>query len=192
MSLSRIIKKNSTDEKGLDPPVVVRETTPEHEIDEKKEDDYISFDHILFISDRAITTDIQEKLSDFKGVRSFEKSLFLNRSCEQLLNQGVHHIWANVSSKNCRDWISKSLSQNKSYDVVIVYDGNKHQKWISDIKECYDKPIVVKFKRLKSLKTLNLALDLSSGMIEIHRPLSCLEDLLGCSGLLTGEKKRLS
>ena len=193
MSLSKHVrtkedKKEEIDDEDLSMPQLRRETTSDYHISEPELE--ISFDNILFISDRPMNKDIQEKLNDFNGIRSFDKSLFLNRTTKQLMESDVKHIWCNVSSSHCREWLSKTLPNNKSYDVVCVYKGLKTQKWLVDIKSVCQRAIIVKFKRLQNLKTLNLGEDLRSGFIDIHRPISCIEELLGCTGMLTDKKKQ--
>lgn len=151
------------------------------------------FNNIMFISNCDITDEIRENLSDYSGIRTFDKRIFLNRTCQQLFESKVTHVWCNVSNKHAREWISKNVKHNTIYDIVIPFARDKSQKWIKDVSNlCGDdrKPLICKFKRLNKLRSLDIREDLMSGLSEIHSPISCIEQVLGCMGKLDSKKNK--
>lgn len=191
MSLSRKIRDKSKEEKSK--PVLVKppqtpEIKPEHlsMFDEKMSDEILideddsdedKFRHILFVSDCKLIPSIRQQLDDYRNIKEYDRETFTNRSCFDLHDKKIEHIWVNLSDKHARYWISKNILKNKIYTSVCVYSGDKRSKWIEDVKKHCE--IIIKARDLGKLKSLTFGEfqdNISSGL-DIHPP---VKKLLGC------------
>ena len=140
--------------------------------------------NILFVSDSKITPNIKAQLADYSNIYQYDRDLFSNRSCSDLLlEHDCQHLWVNLFDKHGRQWLGKTLLNNDIYYVVAVIGNSKQQKWIEDIKDHIDlKCKVSELNKLKSLTYGELMDNL--GSLEIHPPIG---KLLSCLGLGNGK-----
>jgi hypothetical protein len=146
----------------------------------------------MFICNAPLTTTVKETLTEFTGIRSYDRDLFTNRSCAELYqNFNVQNIWLNLKDKYARAWISKNLMENSTYTVVVGYTGSKHQKFIKDLDDTKKVRAICKISELNDLKSLSmddLINQLSNG-VKIHAPANLLAGCLGLSKVITKNQK---
>ena len=181
MSLSRKIREkkareeekplriNPLEEKyDLSPPQLTREETKFLFDVEKKENCY------MFISDG-----FHPRFCNLYQIVGFDEKM-INRKADDV-SKAFPRIWVNISSNQARRWLEQNLKTTEDYTTILVYSGNKKNKFLSDLVD--NVHISSKMKALN--KTGGLTIDeIVEGLanrIDIHPPANCLAALLKCS-----------
>ena len=114
------------------------------------------FTNLLFISNQGLLDNVREKLCGPNAIVKFKVNAFQNRSCQQLLDTGVQHIWVNVSIPGAVEWLQSVITQPNPYTVVqamhTVGSEMKRMKFITDLQPYTD--ISIKYEHLKKAETL--------------------------------------
>jgi hypothetical protein len=183
-SLSRIVKSKVAppEQKHVSFTESVEITQPDMVVEETKP-------CILFLSDSKLTDKVSRHLKEFKNVKPFVSSQFINRDLDMLYEQhGVDCVWACLTDKECLQWVATQLPrQSKYFKCISVYSHSKQSKWMDDVKPYCDHSC-----KLKDLKQQLMALsfrDLVDNMNSI--PLHAVPNkLLSCLGLSSLSKKK--
>lgn len=193
LTLENSFSKVKLDELDISPVPLRRETTsttltiPRLDNVKEPEPEPEEMEHLLFVSDHKLIPSIKEQLQDYKNIYKYDRDLFTNRTCADLLAKECHHLWVCLQDKYARAWLGKALLNNDIYTVVVAYKGDKNQKWINDLKDVSD--IVCKVSELGNIKSLTYG-DMLNGLesLEIHEPVSKLLSCLGISKNISKKK----
>jgi hypothetical protein len=95
---------------------------------------------IMFLSDTKMTDKIKSQLKEFKNVKPFVSSQFINRDLDTLYEEhGVDCVWACLTDKECLAWVATQLpKQSKYFKCISVYSHSKNAKWKVDVKPYCD------------------------------------------------------
>tara|TARA_R110001606_G_C15145254_1_gene625056 strand:+ start:204 stop:608 length:405 start_codon:yes stop_codon:yes gene_type:complete len=134
---------------------------------------------------------VREQLREFKTVRAFEPSKFINRDLDTLYEQhGIEIIWADLTKVDCRKWVATQLPKKSKYFTCIsVYSHSKTAKWREDVE-----PFVQKSCKLSKLKDELMALsfaDLAENLesIELHEIPNKFLSFCGLQSKLSKKKR---
>jgi hypothetical protein len=182
-SLSRIVKSAVPPEQKTSFTESVEITVPGEDETDKP--------CILFLSDSKLTDKIKSQLKEFKNVKEFKSSQFINRDLDTLYEEhGVDCVWACLTDKECLAWVATQLpKQSKYFKCISVYSHSKNAKWKDDVDQYCDHSC-----KLKDLKQQLMALsfrDLVDNMnsVQLH---AVPNKLLSCLGLSSLSKKKRS
>tara|TARA_R110000796_G_scaffold183541_4_gene300145 strand:+ start:1647 stop:2264 length:618 start_codon:yes stop_codon:yes gene_type:complete len=153
--------------------------------------DAFSFQNTMFISDKSMTREMKNKLDDFPKIKEWTDQ-FINRDCMQLCDLGVSSCWVNLSDKKARGWLQINLAKPEPYTTILVWNGNKKQKYLLDLADKID--IKIRGSDLDKLKSLSFTdlLIQSLNFQRIHQPAGKLDELLSCFGCSSGLKRSKS
>lgn len=152
---------------------VIAENEPEPEVKRKE--------RYLFISDG------KSPLIKQFGLTEFSNSM-RNRTLEDV-GSHVDNLWVSITNKNGRHWLEANLKRNSVYTTILVYEKNKYNKFLSDLKPYVD--IITKKKHINRVSALDISelVNNLSSRVDIHSPANCLAVLLGCSKKIMKDKR---
>ena len=137
----------------------------------------------VFVSDRDLPADLEERINQFGKVFSFDNKLFMNRKWEDLAKvETFSHVWLNLANSDCKSWLQEHLEGCDPFWGVAAYKVNKKSKWLNDVKDIIK--VVCKFDNLTDITALTrseLEEKIKNGIRYIHSPPSRLASLCGCS-----------
>lgn len=188
-SLRQALKKKKEAEEenlipaDLEPPKLVRQTGQSSssnpftiDIDEEECPRY------LIVSDTVIPVNVKETVGlEFV----YFNSGFINRSPKDLYERKnkICNIWVNIHIKSGKEWVERYGALSKGFfEPIVVYKGNKRQKFIKQVSNALDCK-VVKYKNLRKIIELdgNDLLENMTSSIHINDPVGRLCGLLGFS-----------
>lgn len=169
--------------KGLSPPPLVRQTN-----DTVTTGPPAIRKNFLFISDSKISQAIRQQLRSYVNIRQFDQN-FTNRTCDDLYNNNIQHLWINISNRQARRWLENNIKNKGCYTSVLVYRGSTKNKFLLDLEGQVD--IVSKMKHLNRLNALSLdeLINKLGNRVPIHSPANALMACLGCSKSIIKKKK---
>lgn len=145
--------------------------------------------NFMFIADCKMTRPIQQQLRSYSKIRAHDSN-FTNRTTADLYKAGIKHIWINIGNRQARNWLELNLKMNAVYTTVLVWTGNKRNKFLVDLKPHVD--IESKACELSKISALSLdeMMDKLGNKVSIHSPANLCASIFGCSKNLTAKKKR--
>lgn len=142
----------------------------------------------LFISDFKLTTSVLSHITSFE--RPVEYSpVFVNRTCKDLIDNGISNVWINIKVNKGRLWLENNLSESRGLFIsVVVWASTKNSKYLADLESHVD--VSSKLSSLKKLHSLSYKemVEQLSNRVEIHEPPNCFAALLGCSNKVRKSK----
>jgi hypothetical protein len=165
--------------------------TPSEEVSTKSQ-------HLWFISDAPLSKNLSKQLTENQSsIRTFNAKQFTNVSPATMLNDNkVQHMWTNIKNADALEYVSRYISGNDSYTVVLCHSSHKnakHQKWISDLMSIEGAiDIKTRTKDLTSIAALTHG-DLVSQIqnkVVISAPASTIGSIFGSSSRLKKKAAR--
>lgn len=158
-------------------------------VDEPKEEDSPEIKkNFMFISDRDICNEVKKQLTNYTNLRKYDTN-FINRNCQELIDNNIEHIWLNISDDKCREWLKHNIKSDV-FKKILVFSSNKRSKFLDDVMEHVD--LCTKLSNLNKLNSLSLPemVDKVEQYVEIHDvPNKCL-NFFGCGSSLIKKKKK--
>ena len=133
--------------------------------------------NLLFIASNACPDNIADSLT----IRSFDPLLMMNYSPQELLDNGINHLWLNISKSEALTFLKNNIAlMDKVYFLISVV-SEKRSKYLVDIEQYIDKTI--KYSDLCDVNALNEDQLVQSikNSISIHQTANCLASCLGIS-----------
>ena len=134
------------------------------------------FDKILFVSDSNPSSDIKENFCKFGNLLQWKNEP--NITLEDYDKLGHKYVWVNLKLSGAREYVKFLLSgpSTSNYSIVVVCQGSRSQKWVSDL--AVYSSCIVKRKDLNKLLSLDpklIAREIKSLSLEVSKPVSqCL------------------
>lgn len=154
---------------------------------EEVSDPEFPFEHCMFISCNGIDKSIKEHVACFEPIRSYSSN-FINRNTQDLMDNGVKHIWCDISKEKCRQWVQLNV-KNSVYTPICIYK-HKRSKYVKDLKEhCR---FTIRIKDLRHVHGLSLGevMGKLQDRVYVHKTPNCFMACLGLSKAI--DKKSLN
>tara|TARA_R110000796_G_scaffold120188_5_gene234338 strand:+ start:2079 stop:2708 length:630 start_codon:yes stop_codon:yes gene_type:complete len=145
------------------------------------------FTNCMFISCNGIDKSIKEHVACFEPIRQYSAN-FINRSTQDLMDNGVEHIWCDISKEKCRQWVQLNV-KNSVYTPICIFK-HKRSKYVEDLKEhCR---FTIRIKDLRHVHGLSLAEVMTKlqDRVYVHKTPNCFMACLGLSRVI--DKKSLN
>ena len=171
-----------------------KETAPDvlsiHSDSEGESDsDVLSFDRCLFISDEKLTVELRSKLGIHNDIRPYDDN-FVNRTCKDLSEAKLDHLWLNLSEKPAKRWAELNVKNSAPYTTILLHSGSRKNKFVGQLKDHVDLVCTVKqVAKMRALSNAELFSNLADS-IDITSPANWLAQVLGCSKSIEQESKK--
>lgn len=160
------------------------EASTSEKLDPKHEE---RFNSVMFICDRSFDGEFKEKIDPFfKNIRCYGQE-FINRSCKDLYERGLRYIYIDISNKKAKRWLELNIKKNHKFTRICVYDGNKNNKFLKDLKSVTE--LIVPMTKIDRLSALGFheLLSQTDDYHRIHDPANPCLAFLSCSKSIESE-----
>jgi hypothetical protein len=142
----------------------------------------------MFISDRPVCDEVKKYLCSYHNLKEYDDT-FVNRSCNDLIDNGIEHVWINLRVNRAKEWLMLNLKSD-CFKKVLVYASNKRSKFLDDLEPHVD--IKAKLSDLNKLKSLGIdeLVTRLGQFVNIHDVPNSVASCFGCGSKLLKKKRK--